>query len=412
MPDDFEAIAERIDEGSAVPRSRTWLRAVAIVALGIACVYVVAGLIERIDWGLVVDAIGKITGWQLLALFGMLIVRQVLNARPLSLFLPELSLTRATTSDQAAALISMIAPPPSDMVLRIKIFHTWGIDPARGLAGATMNVLAFYINRLVVPLLGFLIYLVVGFNPTYLVIALVCVAAGGSLFVMTQLAARSAEMASAIGRRAGRLARRFKKSVDPEVWAAKILDFRNHIADRFAWAIPRALIGLAVMTVVDALIVVAALRFVGVPAEDLPLVAVVGSFLVLFPLTIGPLQGLGILDSALLAAYIAVAGQEHEAAVLAGLVLYRLITLGGPMLLGCGALVYWRRTVGEDAMAAAEQAAEASVNKQPDGSAAPLPQALDAGADQQEGHQQGRDRGDQPDDQRCQDPGHHPVDPQ
>ncbi len=408
---DFESLADRVGEASAVPRSRTWLRAAAIVALGIGCVYVVAGLIERIDWGLVVDAIGKVTWWQLLALFGMLIVRQVLNARPLSLFLPELSLTRATTSDQAAALISMVAPPPSDMVLRIKIFHTWGIDPARGLAGATMNVLAFYINRLVVPLLGFVAYLAIGFNATYLTIALVCVLAGGSLFVMTQLAARSAEMASAIGRRAGRLVQRFKKSVDPEVWADKILDFRNHIADRFAWAIPRALIGLALMTVVDSLIVVAAMRFVGVPAEDLPLLAVVGSFLVLFPLTIGPLQGLGILDSALLAAYIAVAGHEHEAAVLAGLVLYRLVTLGGPMLLGCGALVYWRRTVGEDALAAAEEAAEASVNR-PEESAAPLAQALDARPDQHEGHQQSRDRGDQPDDQRRQDPGHHPVDPQ
>ncbi len=409
--DDFEAIAERIDHGSAVPRSRAWLRAAAIVALGLACVYVVAGLIERIDWGLALDAIGKVTWWQLVALFGMLIVRQVLNARPLSLFLPELSLARATTSDQASALISMIAPPPSDMVLRIKIFHTWGIDPARGLAGATMNVLAFYINRLVVPLLGFVLYLAIGFNPTYLVIALVCVVAGGTLFVMTQLAARSAEMASTIGRKAGELAQRVKKSVDPEVWADKILDFRNHIADRFAWAIPRALIGLAVMTVVDALIVVAAMRFVGVPAEDLPLVAVVGSFLVLFPLTIGPLQGLGILDSALLAAYIAVAGHEYEAAVLAGLVLYRLITLGGPMLLGCGALVYWRRTVSDDAMAAAKEAAESSVNRAEE-SAAPLAETLDAGLDQHEGHQQRGDRGDQPDDQRRQDPGGGSVDPQ
>lgn len=408
---DFESLADRVDEASAVPPSRTWLKAAAIVALGIGCVYVVAGLIERIDWGLVVDAIGKVTWWQLLTLFGMLVVRQVLNARPLSLFLPDLSLTRATTSDQAAALISMVAPPPSDMVLRIKIFHTWGIDPARGLAGATMNVLAFYINRLVVPLLGFLAYLAIGFNATYLVIALVCVAAGGTLFVMTQLAARSPEMAATIGRRAGQVARKVRKSVDPEVWATKILDFRNHIADRFAWAIPRALIGLAAMTVVDSLIVVAAMRFVGVPAEDLPLLAVIGSFLVLFPLTIGPLQGLGILDSALLAAYIAVAGHEHEAAVLGGLVLYRIITLGGPMLLGCGALVYWRRTVGEDALAAAREAAEASVNGTEE-SAAPLPQALDTGADQHEGHQQGGDRGDQPDDEGGQDPGRDPVDPQ
>ena len=54
-----------------------------------------------------------------------------------------------------------------------------------------------------------------------------------------------------------------------------------------------------------------------------------------------------ILDAVLLAAYVEIAGLSLEPDIVAGLVLYRVITLAVPMLFGLVSIGLWRRTNGE-----------------------------------------------------------------
>jgi uncharacterized membrane protein YbhN (UPF0104 family) len=56
-----------------------------------------------------------------------------------------------------------------------------------------------------------------------------------------------------------------------------------------------------------------------------------------------PLAGLGVLDAVVLAALVDTGGIDLEPEVVAGLVVYRVITLAVPLLLGVLAVAWWRR---------------------------------------------------------------------
>ena len=55
------------------------------------------------------------------------VVRQVLNALPLALYIRGVSTYRATINDLGAILMSVVAPPPSDLALRVTMFTSWGV---------------------------------------------------------------------------------------------------------------------------------------------------------------------------------------------------------------------------------------------------------------------------------------------
>ncbi len=326
---------------------KSWLRR-AVVAVVIAAVgYTVIDLVAHVDWASVWDALERTTWGQIALLFLLLVVKQTLNAAPLSFFIRGLSMFRATVNDQASTLVMMVAPPPSDLVLRLRIFASWGIDRTPALAGTIMNVLTYYTNRLLVPTFGVVLLLAVGgVDLTQLAVAAVALAAGLGLILLMRLGVRDPAAAERIGLRSGRLAQRIRSSIDPAALAAKTLEFRGLVAAHFPSAFPRALLVLFAMTLVDALILLLALRFVGVAGSALPALVVIGGFLVWFPLTILPLSGLGVLDAALLAMYTATAGETFESEIIAALVIYRLVSIGGTALLGLLALTSWRATTG------------------------------------------------------------------
>ncbi len=150
-----------------------------------------------------------------------------------------------------------------------------------------------------------------------------------------------------VGTTGGRIVRRVRHSVDPEAWAAQAVDFRSHVLHRARRGLPASLLLLIVMVVVDGLLLAICLRCVDVSASELPTVAVVWIFLLAYPLTLFPLAGVGVLDAVLLAAYVEIAGLALEPDIVAGLVLYRVITLAVPMLFGLVSIGLWRRTDGE-----------------------------------------------------------------
>jgi putative heme transporter len=144
---------------------------------------------------------------------------------------------------------------------------------------------------------------------------------------------------------AGRAAHKVRSSIDPERWSAAVASFQGHIADRYQRGVALSVPTLIAKLFVDATICLLAIRFVGVGRDQLSGVEIVAAFLVCFPLTLFPFQGIGILDATLVAALTAVGGVELEAQFVAGLVTYRVITLGVPALLGALFMLIWRRTV-------------------------------------------------------------------
>lgn len=80
------------------------------------------------------------------------------------------------------------------------------------------------------------------------------------------------------------------------------------------------------------------------PVSDVPTIAVIGVFLTVYPLTLFPLSGLGVLDATVLAAMVDTGGLSLEPDLVAGLVVYRVCTLLVPMIFGLASIAWWRRS--------------------------------------------------------------------
>lgn len=331
----------------ASARSR-WLLRVALLVVAALATVVVVRLVGRVDWGEVRVALTHLDWWQAPVLVVVLLVRQVLNALPLSLYIPGVSPLRAAQNDQVAILMSTVAPPPSDLALRMAMFSSWGVTVPQGMAGTVMNTLTFYIVRFGAPAAGFVLLWGSGGEVGYRVADLLSLAISVGILVGVLLVVRSDALARAVGSWAGRAARRVRRTVSPEAWAEACVRFRADVAARFRHGFPRSLLALAAMLLVDLLVLLLCLRFVGVSASEVTAVEIAIAYLFAYPFTIFPFSGLGIVDALVLAAVVEAGGLEVEAATVAALLVWRVFTIGGPLALGGVSLALWR---GEQARA-------------------------------------------------------------
>lgn len=99
------------------------------------------------------------------------------------------------------------------------------------------------------------------------------------------------------------------------------------------------------MVAVDALMIVLALRFTGVSAAEVPAIEVLVAFLVAYPLTLFPFSGLGFLDAVVIATLLALEASADEASLVAGFVVWRAVTIAGPLVLGALSAGAWKLEV-------------------------------------------------------------------
>jgi uncharacterized membrane protein YbhN (UPF0104 family) len=322
----------------------TWLRRAGLFVLSLVCARIIIDLVGAIDWEAVRGGIAHLEAWQVAVLVAVVVVRQVLNAMPLVFFIDGLSVLRATGCDQGTTLMSMIAPPTSDAVFRIVVMRSWGIDVGTAAAGSTCNVLVFYLARWLSPLLGVLLLAAVRFDAVYGLTAAGSLVVAAGILVGALMVTRSQRVARRLGHWAGTVAARVRHSVDPQAWSSSVGDFQAHIEQRFRRGLVLSMPVLAAKLLVDASILLLAVRFIGIDQGQLSWVEVMAAFLVAFPLTLFPLQGLGVLDATVVAALTAVGGVELEAALVASMVTYRVVTLGTPAVLGALFIAGWRFT--------------------------------------------------------------------
>lgn len=334
--------------GGAGPRRR-WLRRLVLLAVAVAIAVLVIDRVGRIDWSAVGGALGRLSWWQPLVLLVVVAVRQILNASPLHFYIEGVSIGRATQNDLGAILMSTVAPAPANYALRLAMFSSWGVSAARGAAGSLMNTLTFWIARFSVPLAGFVILILVGGDISYRWTDLSSLLIAAAIVVGVLLVLRSDGLARSVGTRAGLVAHKFRRTVDPERWAQGCIDFRGHVSTRFHYGFPRSLAGMAGMLADDLVLLVLCLRFVGVSASQVGLAEIAIAYIFAFPLTMLPFSGIGVVDSIIIAALVQVGGHAVESSAVAGLVIWRIFTLGVPALAGVGAIGLWRRTTGKRA---------------------------------------------------------------
>lgn len=228
--DDGVASRPRLTPIDALDRKRakTSLKLVLVIVVSLVAGRIIIGFVGAVDWGKVSDSLRSLAPWQVLPLVAALLARQVLNAIPLWQFVPEVSLGRSVQNDLGANLAGTIAPPPGDVVIRVAMFTSWGVNPLDGMAGVTLNMITFYSVRLLAPVIGLSLLAVAGAERGDVALAV----------VLALLAV--------------------------------------------------ALLALLAMVVADATILTLALRVTGASAATLPVLVVVGTFMTAYPLTVMP----------------------------------------------------------------------------------------------------------------------------
>ena len=323
-------------------------RSLVIIALSIVAGYLIIQFVGQIDWGQVYRSFGHVSWWQVLILVGVLLLRQTLNAVPLATFVPGLGLNHSLQNDVAANVAGTVTPPPGDMVVRIAMFNSWNVNPVDGMAGVTMNMLNFYAVRLLAPVVGLVLFTVAGLERHRVGWALLCALGAVVLMLILAMVLRAEDWADRLGRGAALQAQRFKASADPDKWSAAVNKFREQMSDGFTQRSTISMLALLAMVAVDSLILLLALRFVGVPASALSIVLVIGTFFSAYPLTAMPLFGFGVLDAVLTAAFAEESGLYYEPIIIAGLAIWRAITILGPLLAGAVTILVWRRRSGSN----------------------------------------------------------------
>ena len=276
----------------------------------------------------------------------VLLARQSFNAVPLARFVEGLSLPRSMQNDLGAILVDTVAPPPSDVVLRVSMFRSWGIDPIEGMAGVTLNTLTFYVVRFAAPVLGLVLFAFIEADR----------AAPGPQWAALDRSRHP--WRACVPRRVGSAGQdrgahgRSRRGPLPLRGRAGCMVDRSGRVPRprggpVRTGIAPSLVALTLMVLAECLLVLVALRVVGVDPEAVPTMLVLSTLLIAYPLTLFPLMGLGILDAVLVAAWTQAAGIEYESRIVAGLIVWRVFSLLTPILLG--ALAWWRRTSHVDA---------------------------------------------------------------
>jgi uncharacterized membrane protein YbhN (UPF0104 family) len=342
-------------------QSRWWLllvRPLLFVVLSFIVAKLLVSLVGSVDWQQVATALGQLEWAQVPVLLALLLVRQAFNSIPLAVFVPGLGFRRAFQNDLTANLVGTVAPPPGDVLVRVSMFRSWGVAPIDGMPGVTLNSLAFYVIRFGIPIVGVLLLIRDDLSAAQIWSAVISLVVAAGIVVALILVSRGERFARLAARRAAVVAARFRAGVDADTWAEAVAGFRARMSTRLVRGLPPSLAALAAMVVTDGVIVLVSLRLVGVDASALPPVVVLGSFFVAYPLTALPLAGLGVLDAALVVAYTETAGVAAEPEIVAALVVWRVVTLIGTLLLGALTFGWWRWQISRGRLAPTDDPSE------------------------------------------------------
>lgn len=306
-------------------------------------VWLAVEALRQVDWEQVGDALGRLTWWEIVVVALIVALRQTVNASTLVMLLPGLRLRQALTTALSGTLIQTFTPPPADAVLRLSILRSYGVETSRGAAALVLDTLVFYLARFVAPTIGLVVALAaLPVMPIQLWMAVGGAVAAAALVGALVVISRGERAAGGFGRNAASVLRRLRPSIDPEGWSAAMVRFQQQSAIGLFRKIGRATPTMIGFVVVDGIVLVACLRFVGIPGEYIGNFAVLAGLLSLYPLTIFPFAGLGVLDAALIV-LINAEGVADPADLIAAMVIWRVATILLPLLPGLAAITAWRR---------------------------------------------------------------------
>jgi uncharacterized membrane protein YbhN (UPF0104 family) len=344
-----------------------WRRLLRPVLVVTVLVFVFVWLLPQfIDYDEVWDALGQLDGWEVAVLFALGLARIPTEALMYRAFLPGLGLRRGSEAYLSSNFAGQLLPPPSASVVQYGYFRGGGYaSDASGLAALGSFVFPT-IGRFLLPLVALVLLILTGevAGSVWLVGGL-SVVVSGAAGVAAYFFLRRERSARRLGARLQRplswtLVRLEREPIEDGAGRAAEIRTRALAILREGWALGS--IGVAANLVLTYLILLAALRFVGVTAAELPAAEAFAAFAIafwagaVFPIT-G--SGLGVVDAVLIAMLIEL-GTASDDALLAAALLWRVFYSVLTLPLGAITLGRFRKANPEVPPASASTAAETS----------------------------------------------------
>jgi hypothetical protein len=315
------------------------------VVLVVVVAWLLLRLLRGVDWSEVGYALTHLDLWQIGVLLVTMLFRRAVLAAPLALLIAGLSYLRAMVSDVAAAAVAMVAPSPGDVVIRLAMLRSWGIDATDATSGLTLSTTLFYVVRLAAPALGFAIWWAAQtFYAPFAWSGLLFGACSAVLLVGLLYALRAERTAGRIGHLLGRLLLRVRPtSQGPAVWKERLVSFQAHSAERMHHRGWLAVLSQVLLVAVEAGVLVLCLAFVGVELTGPIVLLMVCSFMVAYPLTGLPLMGAGVFDASY-ATFVSDHSALQATDLVAGLLVWRVAVQLVPVVVGLLTVAWWRRS--------------------------------------------------------------------
>jgi putative heme transporter len=341
IPPPAEAPAsEPVEDTDPVSAAAPPSRRAALMRSGliVGVLVVVFGLIlpQFIDYADVLAAFQDLTVAQILVMTALGAIAWVASGLIFSALMEGLSALRGTMSWLILSGIGASVPfGPWNMGVLWVVVRGWGIGNAPATSGIALYGVVNELSRLFLPLVAIVILAATGelsgaqnAGAAWTITILSAVA----FVVVTALIigiVRSERIADWFGRTGQRIAdwvlRRLGRTGSPDV-AGAIHRFRDQLGEVIR---RRGLAALALAVVSQfawVIVLTVALRMVGVPENVLPVGEIFGVYALVMVITIIPLSpgGAGVSELLFISAFSTLTGPQYEAAVAAGVLLYRI----------------------------------------------------------------------------------------
>ena len=300
------------------------------------------------DWQDVWDVITSITLGAALLLAAFFVVIEVLKGAEQAVAIEPLSVPKAVVASEASTAVSNVIPGPSGTAMRLYIYRTWGLtssDFARGwlLTSVVNNAIILFM-----PSIALALYAAQGDVSG----KLVALAAIGAVFSLVCIgiaagALRSEPFAARVGAVCARFvtwARGIAKRPSDTDLAAVIVRFSAETIDTVRQVGWRLLVVILLKYLANAACLIVALRACGVPSDALTIAGAFAAYSVVRLVTVVEITpgGVGVVEVAYIAALTYVTQDAYHTEIVAGVLLFRVVTYIAPIPAGAVAYVFWR----------------------------------------------------------------------
>ncbi len=261
--------------------------------------------------------------------------------------LPGLSWVKGTQSTLCANFLTALVPTGVDLAVRFAMYKSWGFGARQSASAVAIAGLGRYITLLSLPLLGMTAVLIAGHGdektPVLLAVGVVAFALLVSVpWLLLRHKALARRLAMRVQRFVHLLARKVRRPAPPQV-AERLLRTHEHIVElaRDRW--PRVTLTQLVATLMNSVVLLAAVRFVGLGPDLISWTEVLyafalGTIAAVVPLTPG---NIGVTELILLGV-LGLGAANMESQILAAALLYRIFTWMLPVPLGILSYLLWR----------------------------------------------------------------------